>query len=250
MLVSAVAAKRKEVTPSGVDHVYSRSVHKVLMGVSAMRWMTEWVSSFKYPSESSPSGKAAPLALIIALASVASACGTGSAPGGSASSTTKGHDCAFSQLSVTYAGMTSGLGHFGVVIRLKNRSNTSCKIDGYPKVTALDAAGNPVENAREAICGYLGGLQCDGRPTAVNVAPGQSASALVEGSALSSAKTCPVYAAFEVTPPGLTQATTIRLTGSKWRIMDNSVGMPGCQPIDVHPVVLGASGGSLRSVYG
>jgi Protein of unknown function (DUF4232) len=158
----------------------------------------------------------------------------------SASTTTSsaasdGPPCRDGQVSVSDGGGGAGLGHEDQVILFTNQSKSICTLSGYPGVAGLDAQGNQVVQAERTLDGYLGGLQNDATtPPTVTLAPGQTASAIVEGTdnPVGSAISCPNYPALLVTPPNLTYS--VRLT----------VGLPGCSPIEVHPVVPGTSGRS------
>ena len=76
--------------------------------------------------------------------------------------------------------------------------------------------------------GYLGGTYVAGP---VVVAPGGSASALVEGSDVpTGSQSCATYSALLVIAPGQTRSHVLR------------VSVPGCPTIQVHPVVPGVDG--------
>lgn len=154
---------------------------------------------------------------------------------GLAPSTTVGTpNCAFSQLDVSATG-NSGAGHIGVVLRFKNTSTETCTLVGYPGVAALNAAGKQVVQAKRTLSEYLGGIPTGQRPPVVTLTPGASASALVEGTDVptGNAHACPTYPKLLVTPPNTRQSVTILMS------------MPGCSPIEVHPVVSGASGSMI-----
>jgi hypothetical protein len=80
--------------------------------------------------------------------------------------------------------------------------------------------------------GYLGGLPFGNSPAVVELAPGETASALVEGTDVPSgtATSCSRYPALLVTPPDDTESVLVH------------IGMPGCSQIEVHPVVPGVTG--------
>jgi len=69
-------------------------------------------------------------------------------------------------------------------------------------------------------------------PKEVTLVTGQSASAIVEGTDVptGNATSCPSYPKLLVTPPNATESVVV-----------NAV-MPGCSPIEIHPVVPGATG--------
>jgi hypothetical protein len=125
-----------------------------------------------------------------------------------------------------------------------NQSQSACTLSGYPGVAGLDAQGNQAVQAVRTLAGYLGGLKPgDTTPPLVSLAPGQTASATVEGTdnPIGSATSCPYYPILLVTPPNLTDS--VRVTVSDLGRVTS--GLPGCSPIEVHPVVPGNSGGSF-----
>jgi hypothetical protein len=127
----------------------------------------------------------------------------------------------------------AGLGHEDQVILFTNSSQSACSLSGYPGVAGLDAQGNQAVQAVRTPSGYLGGLASgDVTPPVVVLAPGQSASATVEGTdnPVGTATSCPSYPELLVTPPDLTGSTRV------------AAGLPGCSPIQIHPVVPGTTG--------
>jgi hypothetical protein len=119
------------------------------------------------------------------------------------------------------------------VLVFTNQSQSTCLLYGYPGVAGLDAQGNQVVQAQRTLNGYLGGLGNGATsPPTVRLAPGQAASATVEGTdvPVGAATTCPDYPALLVTPPNLTVSVHV------------AAGLPGCSPIEVHPVVPGNTG--------
>ena len=125
-------------------------------------------------------------------------------------------------------------------IQFHNVSTTTCTLDGYPGVAALNAAGVQLAQALRTPSGYMGG-----EPTGVTsfavatLHPGTVAAAILEGTDVpvgSTASTaCFVYPAILVTPPNTT--TSARL----------AIQMPSCSRIQVHPVIVGSSGQAPRA---
>ncbi len=141
--------------------------------------------------------------------------------------------CTFAHLSVSVGQVGAGLGHEGVAILFENTGTSTCSLSGYPGVAALDSAGQQVAQAQRTPSGYLGGMQTGSTtPPVVLLGPGAVASALVEGTDVPEgvASSCPTYPALLVTPP--TSTLSARLT----------VSLPGCSPIEVHPIVSGSTG--------
>lgn len=123
------------------------------------------------------------------------------------------------------------MGHAGVVLVFTNTSAHPCTLYGYPGVAALDAAGRQVSQAVRSRSGYLGGSY---PVRTVRLGAGAKASTLVEGTSIPSGTgtSCPSYSELLTTAPGLTRSHTV------------AAGVPGCSPLQVHPVVAGASGHS------
>jgi hypothetical protein len=141
--------------------------------------------------------------------------------------------CTFAHLSVSLGQVGAGLGHEGVAILFENTGTSTCSLSGYPGVAALDSAGRQVAQAQRTPSGYLGGMQTGSTtPPVVLLGPGAEASALVEGTDVPEgvASSCPTYPALLVTPP--TSTLSARLT----------VSLPGCSPLEVHPIVSGTTG--------
>jgi hypothetical protein len=125
---------------------------------------------------------------------------------------------------------TAGLGHLGAALLFANTGSRTCTLTGYPGV-ALSTASGGQRQVRRTPNGYLGGLspQATAAPV-VRLAPRQTASALLEGDASTSAGgPCPDYVALLVTPPN--QTVTRRLAKT----------MSICAA-QIHPVVPGTSG--------
>jgi hypothetical protein len=129
------------------------------------------------------------------------------------------------------------MGHWGFPLILVNKGSSTCRLVGYPGVAGLDADGSQVTQARRTPSGYLGGLSDPGAaPPTVDLAPGASASALVEGTNVPSgnATSCPVYHGLLVTPPDETHSVRVDVTPN------------GCDGLQIHPVVPGEAGSQAR----
>ena len=137
--------------------------------------------------------------------------------------------CANADLSVAVSAGGVGLGHIGSIIVFTNGSDHRCALYGYPGVTGLDSNDRQVTHAQRTLNGYLGGFYI---VSTVHLAPGGRASALIEGMAVptGTATTCPVYPRLLVTAPN--QTRSYRLAAA----------MPGCSPLQIHPVVSGTTG--------
>jgi hypothetical protein len=126
----------------------------------------------------------------------------------------------------------SATGHIGVLVRFENTTTSTCDLIGYPGVAGLDAAGRQVVQAARTLHGFIPGVPTGQRPPVVVLADGQSASAFVEGTDVPQGNdhACPTYPRLLVTPPNTMQSVRIDMA------------MPGCSPLQVHPVVPGTSG--------
>jgi hypothetical protein len=140
--------------------------------------------------------------------------------------------CGNGQIGVSVGDGGAGAGHEDQVLVFTNQSASTCSLFGYPGVAGLNAQGEQVVQAQRTPGGYLGGLESGGAPAVVPLAPGQAASAIVEGTdvPVGTATSCPDYPALLVTPPNLTDSVQV------------AAGLPGCSPIEVHPVVPGTNG--------
>jgi hypothetical protein len=141
--------------------------------------------------------------------------------------------CTGGQLQVGPGSSGAGLGHIGQALLFTNTGTSACSLFGYPGVAALDGSGHQVQQAQRSPDGYLGGLG-NGKtsPYQVVLAPGGTASSLVEGTdnPAGTATSCQTFPALLVTPPGTTATTRV------------AVQLPGCSSLQVHPVVPGATG--------
>jgi len=139
--------------------------------------------------------------------------------------------CTSAQIATT-ASDDSGMGHIGVVLIFRNSSAQTCRLEGYPGAAALDAAGHQDVQATRTLNGYWRALPPGEGPPTVTLVPGGTASAFIEGTdvPVNGATSCPTYPNLLVTPPN----TTVSVLVAK--------SMPGCTPIQIHPVVPGITG--------
>jgi hypothetical protein len=121
----------------------------------------------------------------------------------------------------------------GQTILFTNVSPAVCTLFGYPGVAGLDTSGTQIMQATRTLSGYLGGLWStpDRPPPTVTLAPGQTASALVEGTDNQvGTRPCIQLSGLLVTPPNTTRSDD--LPGVHFE----------CAGLEVHPVVPGTSG--------
>lgn len=120
--------------------------------------------------------------------------------------------------------------HNGFPVVFTNGGGSNCVILGFARVVALGSSGTPPQTAELTPNGTLGGLSPSATiPPIVVLAPGQSASVLVEGT---SGASCPSYAGLAVTAPNDDTAREVSL----------SPPMQSCTQIQTHPVVAGTTG--------
>jgi hypothetical protein len=172
-------------------------------------------------------------------ASGATASATGD--GGSAQNADAGSNgCATGHVSVKLGGSDAGLTHRSLVLLFTNSGSSTCTLTGYPGATVTNNGQYnfaPYVNAQRSLTGYMAGTST---VTTVSLAPGATASAILEwdgaptdGSEANAAN-CPGMAGgyLEITPPNTTVASKF----------DPPTDM--CTDIQIHPVVSGSSGRS------
>jgi len=151
----------------------------------------------------------------------------------SAAEATSLPNCAMAQLKITLGQANAGAGHSGQVLLFRNIGSAACRLHGYPDVKALDADGNVMEQARQTLHGYMGGVVNNSTPLpSVDLDPGQSASALEEtlNANASDGSACTPYKSLLVTAPNETHSISLPVT------------VGGCSNLQVHPVVPGDIG--------
>jgi hypothetical protein len=109
------------------------------------------------------------------------------------------------------------MSHADAVVTFTNTGSASCRIQGYPGVAALNAAGKQIRQAARAT-----GLKIP----LVTLAPGQTASAEITGNTASCTKPASVPGLL-VTAPG--QRTSTRL-GRYGSVCVNSLGIGPVHP--------------------
>jgi hypothetical protein len=148
--------------------------------------------------------------------------------------------CNNEQVAVSDTGGGGAAGHENQVLVFTNDSRSICTLTGYPGVAGLNSAGQQAVQAHRSLGGYMGGLApgVTALPV-VSLGPGQTASAVVEGTdnPLGS-QPCPHYPALLITPPNLTEQVQVQVSDL------GTQGFPGCSSIEVHPVVPGSGGSS------
>jgi uncharacterized protein DUF4232 len=178
--------------------------------------------------------------------SVADAPGTSGASSGHATgaagsgSATSPQECAAADLTVTTGATEAAAGHSSLVLLFTNSGSASCFVRGYPGV-AVQLRGGRAYRAVRAMTGYMGGDAAPS-PVQVQLAPGVTASALIEwlhfpqdGSASVTAADCAGHGAVRllVTAPDRTVPA---------RLAPPAPVSPICWGFEVHPIVAGSAG--------
>jgi hypothetical protein len=149
--------------------------------------------------------------------------------------------CTVADLAVTLGEAEAAAGHDGLPILFRNTGPVTCILGGYPGVALLDSSGAQAAQATRTPSGYLGGVAAGSTPPVVTLAPGVTASALLEGSDVptGTATSCPGYQRLLVTPPGSTASVAVADAAGA------PSGFPGCANPQIHPVVAGTTGREL-----
>lgn len=193
-------------------------------------------------SSSTPRTTATPATSSTSTTQVADAKTSSSSTTGVAPSTSVAVLCRTNQLQIQPGAGGGAAGNAGLSVVFTNVGQTTCTMNGYPGVAALDSHGNQVAQAERRGTGMMGGLADATSPIPlVTLAPGQAGSAEIEGSdvPLGTATTCVGYPSFLITPPGDIYAVTVAVPMAS----DSGYGgFPGCMPISVNPMVPGATG--------
>jgi hypothetical protein len=110
-------------------------------------------------------------------------------------------NCQTTQLTLGFQGQQSGASNFANIYSLKNTSQQTCTLEGYPGVQLLNASQQSLTIAvSQQTSAYLYNNQ---QPQLVNLAPAASAYFIVEwNAAVNGSGTCPGAAFVLVTPPG------------------------------------------------
>ena len=180
----------------------------------------------------SPSVTAAPSASGTSRGNAAGVAGSGA--------TTSPQECAAADLRITTEAAGAAAGHSSLVLLFTNSGSASCFVQGYPGV-AVQLPGGRLYDAVRAMTGYMGGDAAPS-PVQVRLAPGVTASALIEwlhfpqdGSASVTAADCAGDGAGRllVTAPDQTASTMLAPPAPV---------SPICWGFEVHPIVAGSAG--------
>lgn len=139
--------------------------------------------------------------------------------------------CTGSAIKVTVKSAGAAMNHGGDVLIFTNDGGSTCTLQGYPGVAVVKGSVTLL-NATRTLTGYMSNGPGAGSPALVTLAPGKSASAIVEWEG-NAGEAC--YAdgtgTLEVTPPNT------RSTSAFGSLTLGGQGI--CAGFEVHPVVSG-----------
>jgi hypothetical protein len=140
--------------------------------------------------------------------------------------------CSITRLSITVASASAAGGTEGMLIAFRNKSATTCVLQGYPKVVATRSETSSL--AIPSLNTYLGGLDPGLEPPLVRLEPGRTASVVVAAGdnprVLSSPCVNERYKAVTVSLPG--QSGSKKLSAELPR---EATSLPSCSRVDVTP---------------
>lgn len=136
--------------------------------------------------------------------------------------------CGDTAFDVSASSEQGATGHSSVVLRFRNRLPQTCTVQGYPGLDAVTSTGAVLAHATRTLNGFAGGAHSI---TAINVAPGQTVSALAEWMNFNpvTSGSCPTSATIMVTPANTTATASL------------PVQVTSCV-LQVHPTVAGTTG--------
>ena len=154
-------------------------------------------------STAASSAAASPTPSVNPGGTIVSASPGGSGAGGSGAAAA-GTECTAAHLAIAYTdnkqirqGALAGMSHADAVVTFTNSGSASCRIQGYPGVAALNAAGQQIQQAARASVGKI---------PLVTLAPGQVASAEITGNTASCTKLTSVPGLLVTAPDQRTSA--------------------------------------------
>jgi hypothetical protein len=174
-------------------------------------------------STAASSAAASPTPSVNPGGTIVSASPGGSGAGGSGAAGA-GTECTAAHLAIAYTdnkqirqGALAGMSHADNVVTFTNTGSATCRIQGYPGMAALNAAGKQIQQAARASVGKI---------PLVTLAPGQVASAEITGNTASCTKPASVPGLLVTAPD---QRTSTRL-GPYGTVCVNSLGIGPVHP--------------------
>ena len=141
--------------------------------------------------------------------------------------------CQLSDVHVHLLGAGVGAGNWADILTLTNVSRTPCTSSGYLTVHLLKTHDQRLARAPRERAGYMGGYLKPGRLPLVTLRPGESASALLQGSsAYCNDNPCPLAWGISIRLPGQAGFVRMRI------VVQNS------PTIGITPLVPGLTGSS------
>ena len=202
------------------------------MAVSAMTIAGCGSASPSGSRSASPAGGQAAATASTAASSAAASPTPSVNPGGTMVSASPGRsgaagagtECTAAHLAIAYTdnkqirqGALAGMSHADNVVTFTNTGSATCRIQGYPGMAALNAAGKQIQQAVRASVGKI---------PLVTLAPGQVASAEITGNTASCTKPASVPGLLVTAPD---QRTSTRL-GPYGTVCVNSLGIGPVHP--------------------
>jgi Protein of unknown function (DUF4232) len=174
-------------------------------------------------STAASSAAASPTPSVNPGGTIVSASPGGSGAGGSGAAGA-GTECTAAHLAIAYTdnkqirqGALAGMSHADNVVTFTNTGSATCRIQGYPGMAALNAAGKQIQQAARASVGKI---------PLVTLAPGQVASAEITGNTASCTKPASVPGLLVTAPD---QRTSTRL-GPYGTVCVSSLGIGPVHP--------------------
>lgn len=160
---------------------------------------------------------------------------TGSSPStnsGAGHSTEAGASaCTGSAIQVAVKSAGAAMNHFGDVLIFTNRGGSACTLRGYPGVAVVKGS-TTLLNATRTLTGYMAADPGTSSPPLVTLAPGKSASAMVEWAGNAGEACYPnATGTLEATPPNTRSTSSF----GTLTLGDNGI----CAGFEVHPVTSG-----------
>jgi hypothetical protein len=136
-----------------------------------------------------------------------------------------GASCKKASLAVTTGAHDAATGHRSLNLVFRNIGPVTCTLKGYPGVDGLDASGQLIAHANRTPLGFMGGLAAGAAPAKQTLQPGESTTAMIEGTAGSTdGSACTGIKELLVTAPDDTDSTTLSWSSDV------------CGNFEVHPV--------------
>lgn len=188
------------------------------------------------------SATATPSSAGSAAASAGSGSGQGASSGGGSGSSGSGGsggsssgtpECTASALTIDAVTGPSGSTHVSELLHFSNNGSHTCFLRGYPGVAQVNGS-HTLQNAARTQSGYLGGLSAGQSIPTVVLAPGHSASALVEAESAASngSNACAGAGATGLLVTAPDQYSSVQVPSL----------LQACADFQVHPITGGSDG--------